>query len=67
MKKSAEPTEMIKVLTLTVEEGAYCMTEYEIPQDVLKKHGKKLSRSEPDIFAILVNHMTKKAREVLGI
>jgi hypothetical protein len=57
----------VKVLALTTEEGAYCLTEFEIPREAFLKHAVQVSRSEPDIFAVVVNNLTKKARELLGI
>lgn len=69
MKKgaTADPGPMVRVLSITAEEGAYCLYEYEIPKGMLVKHSKKISRSEPDVFAILNTHLTKKAREILEI
>lgn len=59
---------VVKLLHLTSHEGAaFGVTEYELPESILKKHGIKMSMSEPDIFAIMLMNLTKKAREILGI
>lgn len=57
----------VTVLSFFVKEGAYGIEEYEIPAEILKKHGKKVKSPEPDIFAIFVNNLTKRSRELLGI
>ena len=66
-KKEETPEVFIPVITFTCEEGAYCLTEYQLPEATLKKYGKKAFRSEPDIFGVFMNVLTKKAREILGI
>lgn len=58
---------VVKLLAFSVKDGAYGMVEYEIPEDVLKKQAKVISKTEPDIFAVFVNNITKKSRELLGI
>lgn len=57
----------VKILKFNSGGGAYGLTEYEISEDALKKHGKKISETEPDIFAVFVNHLTRKSREILGL
>lgn len=58
---------MTKVMTVSTEGGAYCLTEFEIPTDILVKHSVTIKKDEPEIFAIVLMNMTKKAREILGI
>lgn len=58
---------ILRVLTITQEEGAYCLTEYTVPKLVVEKYGQKVSRTEPDIFPILLSHLAKRARAILDI
>jgi hypothetical protein len=57
----------VKLLGITQEEGSYCLSEYELPKAIFLKYCKKISRTEPDQFAILNAHLTRKARELLEI
>jgi hypothetical protein len=64
-----EPKEdvKVKVLYLYKEENGYGVKEIEISKSVLDKQGKELSKAEPDIFAICINNIVKKCREVFEI
>lgn len=64
---SKPETKTVKLLGLSNEEGAYCLSEYEMTKDAFMKHAKRISRTEPDQFAILLSNITKKARELLEI
>ena len=46
---------------------AFSLSEFEIPKAIFMKHCKRITRTEPDQFAVLNMHLTKKARELLGI
>lgn len=70
--KEQKPVEMVKVLQVyrAPDEGyasAFAYVEYEIPKAVFDKYAKKTEESNPDIFAIFMNVMTKKCRDILGI
>lgn len=67
MAKKQEPGQLVKVIQLVREHGGYGYVEYEISLDLLKAHGKVLDKSEPDIYAIFVNQVTKKTRDIFGI
>lgn len=56
-----------RVIAFYKDHGAYGLYEVELPKAVIEKHGKLISKSEPDVFAVLVTHLTKKAREIFGI
>lgn len=64
-----EPKEdvKVKVMYLFKEEGGYGVQEIEISKSVLDKQGKVLDRSNPDIFAICLNNITKKCRDLFEI
>lgn len=65
--ESLDDTTEVKLIGLTKEEGSYCLSEYSLPKAIFLKYCKKTFRSEPDQFAILNMHLTKKARELLEI
>lgn len=56
-----------KAIVLFKEDGAYGFAEIDIPTKVLIDEGKLIYKSNPDIFAIFVGHLTKKAREIFKI
>lgn len=64
-KKKIEGTE--KILTFFREEGAYGFQEVEIPSAILQEHGVVISKPSADVFAIFLNNITKKTREIFGI
>jgi hypothetical protein len=49
------------------EEGWFCFSEYELPFEVLKEHGKLTAKTNPDIFAIFKDQVTLKVRDILGL
>ena len=55
-----------RVLEFSRADGWFVLSEYEIPTAQLKA-GKLISKTEPDIFPILVEHLIKKARSLFGI
>lgn len=65
--KKSDPQKKVKVLKFIRDEGAYGFIEYEISEDLLSQEGKELDASQPDIFAIFINNLTKKCRDVFGI
>lgn len=56
-----------KLLMFNREDGAYGLTEIEIDKAVLLEHGKITDKTNPDIFAIFLTNLTKKARELFEI
>lgn len=54
----------IKILSFPKEGSGLGFIEWEIDPAVLKKHGKELSRIEPDIFAVFLIQIQKKLREI---
>lgn len=62
-----------KVLLISEEKGgggfarAFGIEEIEIDDAILKKHGKVISKSEPDIFSTFLINFERKAREIFGI
>ena len=58
--------EVVNVLLFSKEEGWFVLSEYEIDKAALEK-GKLISKTEPDIFPILVESLIKKARSLFGI
>lgn len=56
-----------QVLVLTKSEGAYGLDVYEIDENIIEKHGKKVEKYEPDVFAIFANNITKASRGIFGI
>jgi hypothetical protein len=62
-----KPQKTVKVLALTPKDGGYSILEYEISESTLNSNGILKSASEPDVFAIMLMHLTKKAREILNI
>jgi len=64
-KKKTET--FVTLLGLTTEEGSYCMSEYRIPKAIFQKYCEKVSRTEPEQFAVLRSQIIEKARELLEI
>jgi hypothetical protein len=62
----ADSDDMVKAIVFIRGEGAYGFNEYEVPLSMLERYTKP-KRTEPDIFAICVSNITKKAREIFGI
>jgi len=46
---------------------AFGIDEIEISEDMLKKHGKVVNKSQPDIYQTFLSNIEKKAREFFGI
>lgn len=66
--KEDQPKELNqRVLTFFKDAGAYGLVEIEISKEILIKHGKIVSKSEPDVFAIFIGNLTKKARDLFAI
>lgn len=71
-KEEQESIKMQKVFIIGKAEdsgyaSAFYIKEYEIPENVFNKYAVLKDESNPDIFAIFLNFVTKKFREVLGI
>ena len=71
-QKSSGPEPKVRVFLVEREDvggwaQAASLQSYDISADLLKKHGELVSKTEPDIFAVLLMHLTKAAREVLKI
>lgn len=67
MSKPIVKSELKTVLMPVKGEGAYGYIEIEITQADLDKYGKVKSACEPDIFAICINNITKKIRDIFEI
>ena len=46
---------------------AFGINEIEISEDILKKHGKIVSKTMPDIYQTFLSNIEKKAREFFDI
>lgn len=66
-KSQTEDDATIKVLAFSKKEGWFVFTEYELPESILKKHGKQVSEMQPDIFPIFKGLLVQKARDIFGI
>lgn len=55
------------VLHLTKRDGWMCIDEYEIPDAILKKYGKVVSKSDPDIWRVISTKLESRARELYEI
>lgn len=66
-KKAIAEVALVKVIQLKREGSGYGFVEYEIPAEALEEHGKITHTSEPDIYAIFVNQLTKRSRELFEI
>lgn len=61
-EKTPEQTKVLRLIRDDI--GAYGFEVYEVPVSAL---GKPVEKSLPDIFAICLNDLNKKARELFGI
>lgn len=66
-KKEEKEQEMTSVFVLSKEDGWFVLNEIEIPKDLIIKNGKIISKSEPDIFPIFIEHLIKAAKKFYGI
>ena len=57
----------VKILVPFTEGPAFGFKEYMIEASDLEAHAKLIDKSEPDQFAIFLNQLTKKTREIFGI
>ncbi len=62
-----EKEEIVKVMLMNFEQGAYGLEVYELPLSLIKKNAKLSSKYEPDIFAIFINNMIHASRNIFGI
>ena len=46
---------------------AFGIDQYEIDDAILKKHGKLVSKSNPDILSTFLHNIERKARDIFGI
>lgn len=64
-----EPTKMVKLQTIEKDMSyggwavAFRFVEREIPEEILEKYGKVISKSEPDLFDIVWNQAERKMRD----
>ena len=59
------PSKLVKVLAFCQDDvGGYGYKQYELDESVL---GEPVESSLPDIFAIFVNNLISKSRELFGI
>lgn len=79
-KKAVEQQEEVQVEQLppvrvlavkrNVSEGyssEFYYVEYEFPHDIFEKHVKEVNKSNPDILSIMLNMLTLKVRDHLGL
>lgn len=68
-KQSAKPEEpkIIKVISFAREEGHYCMTEWEIDEELLNKHAKPIYKSLPDIMSVFSGQVVSKMLDIFGL
>ncbi len=64
--KSEEPN-IIKILSFAREEGHFCMTEWEIDEELLKKHAKLVYKSQPDIMSIFSGQVVSKVLDIFEL
>lgn len=62
-----DDTDKVNVLNFTKSEGWFVMNHYEIPNSILEKYGRLVSKTEPDIFAIFKEHVINKIRDFYGL
>ena len=54
----------IKVLSFFKDENSVGFIEWEIDPAILKKSGKQLYKSNPDLFGIFLGQIQRKLREI---
>jgi len=62
-----EDTEVTKFFIFSKEDGWFTLSELEIPKETILKNAKLISKTEPDIFPIFVEHLIRAARKFYGI
>lgn len=62
-----EKDKKVKVMYLFKEDGGYGLQEIEIQKSVLDKNGKVVDSALPDVFAVCVNNVIKKCRDIFEI
>lgn len=65
-KKQEVTSEIKKIFVFTSGPSAYGFDVVEIPEHILKTHGKVVENIEPDVFSVCENQLIKKARDVFG-
>ena len=65
--KRSEKVDTVRILRPHREEGWFCLSEYEIPVDLLEKEGKLVDKTNPDIWSVFENHFIDKARKIFQI
>ncbi len=66
MSKKQEPVELVKVLHFFRDGSGFGFVEVEIPKSTLTQ-GKTTYNTEPDVFAICINQLTKRVRDLFEI
>lgn len=59
--------DLVRVILPYREEGHFAFSEYEISKEILEQSGKKIFKSEYDIFAIVKEQITNKVLDILGL
>ena len=65
--KQLASEKIIKVLSFSREEGHFVMTEWEIDEELLKKHGKQVYKSLPDIMSIFSGQVVSKVLDIFEL
>lgn len=67
VKSDSEPQEMTTLYAFSKSEGWFVLNEIELPKDLVLKNAKVVSKTEPDIFPIFIEHLIKAAKNYYGI
>lgn len=65
--KSRDKVDTVRVIRPFRKEGWFCYQEIEIPLDLLEKEGKVVEETEPDIFQIFADQVTRTTRRIFNI
>lgn len=63
----SDKAKKVRVVRLVREGSGYGFVEFEMSEDFFQKNAKQLDACTPDIFAIFLNNLTKKCRELFEI
>lgn len=72
-KQKSEPkqepvkAETQRLLYFYREDGAFAFAEVELPVEVIKAHGKFISKTNPDILAIMLSQLTRKVQDIFDL
>lgn len=66
-KPEVKPPKLVKIMSFYKEANAYGIKELEIDQAILDKHAKVIDAPMADVFAVCVNAIIKKSRDIFEI